>query len=100
MQKTFYVNCPHCKTFMEVDSATGKIIRSFAAQDKSENEDRLLSALNKIKESDSEREKKFEASKKEAKDKKSKLSELFDKERKRVQEEGDIKPDIRPFDLD
>jgi len=100
MNKTFYVNCPHCKTFMEVDSATGKIIKSFAANETNENEDKLLSALNKIKESDAEREKKFEASKYEAKSKKDKLSELFDKEKKRIQEEGDIKPDIRPFDLD
>ena len=102
MAKTVYVTCPHCSAFLEVNSANGKIIKSYEAdQNADKNEDKLQAALKKIKSASAAREKKFESIKKEEERKKDKLSSLFEEERKKIKEEGDIKPpEHRLFDLD
>lgn len=101
MQRTIYVTCPFCEGFLEVNPANGKVVRSFPAGENDENKDKLLSALEKMKQDDSEREQKFEDAKKQMTSNTDKLSELFEKEKKRIKEEGDTSaPDIRPFDLD
>ena len=102
MSKTVYVTCPHCDAFLEVNIANGKVVRSFEAdKDADKNEDKLQAALKKMKSQDATREERFESTKKEMNDKKDKLAQLFDEERKKIKEEGDIKPpEHRLFDLD
>ncbi len=101
MAQTIYVTCPFCEGFLEVNPVTGKVVRSFPASDKNESGDKLLSALEKMKNEDSELEQKFESSKKNMNTQKDKLDQLFEEQKKKIKEEGDISPpEIRPFDLD
>ncbi|MEW6535905.1 MAG: hypothetical protein AB1454_09820 [Candidatus Auribacterota bacterium] len=101
MTRTIYITCPHCKALIEAETDHGKVIKSFPHDGEADSDkDRFLSEMEKIKKSDQTREERFNQSKKEEEKKKDKLSELFKKETDRVKKEGDIKPELRPFDLD
>ncbi len=100
-KQTIYVNCPHCNAFMEIVSSNGKIVRSHEAKEKlPDNQDTLTAELNKIKSGQTERDESFKKSQQDTAGLHNKLDALFDEEKKRVKETGDITPEIRPFDLD
>lgn len=100
-ERTIYVNCPHCNAFMEVISSNGKVIRSREAKEElTDNQDKLTAELNKIKSGQTEREQSFKKSQKDTAGLHNKLDALFEKEKKRIKETGDITPEIKPFDLD
>lgn len=100
-KQTIYVNCPHCNAFMEIVSSNGKIVRSHEPKEEpTDNQDTLTAELNRIKSGQTEREESFKKSKEDTAGLNNKLDALFQKEKKRVKETGDITPEIRPFDLD
>lgn len=100
MGRTVYVTCPHCKALIEAEAQNGKVVRHFEPSENNETQDRLLSAMEQIKNEDETREIRFEQSKQEEAKKKDKLRDLFEQEKKRLLQQGDITPEERPFDLD
>ena len=99
-ERTIYVTCPHCNTFMEVHSGNGKVVKSHKPEDLPKDQDKLTAQLNKIKSGQENREQTFEKLHKETSELHGKLDALFEKEIKRVKKTGEITPNPKPFDLD
>ena len=97
---TYLVDCPCCKTRIEVDKKTGKVLRNWAKPVIKEGLDPMQEAFKKMKEDKSRLDSYFTNAGKSLEDKKKDLEEQFEKEKKRIKDSGDTSRPINPMDLD
>ncbi|MFH1618557.1 MAG: hypothetical protein ABIG11_01480 [bacterium] len=99
-EETFFVDCPVCKALIEVEKKTGKVVRHWEKSEKKEGADPMADALRKMKENKSRLDKYFSGARDSAEARKKELEEKFEKEKKRIRDEGDTSRPINPMDLD
>ncbi len=101
MIKSSTVTCPHCAGVLEIDLNTGKILQSWSPSDKSmTSEERMSSALKKIKDDKAKRATLFDEKKNEMDSQKKKSEDSFIKEVERLKKEGLKEKPQNPFDRD
>ena len=100
MTRSIYVECPTCKTLLEVNAENGSVIRCFKKEHAvEEGKDSLTSAVEKIKKDARQRETRFHQAKEEEKKRKEALEHLF-KQKTEEAKEDTAPPPVKPFDLD
>jgi len=97
---TFLIDCPCCKARIEVDRRTGKVLKHWEKPQVKEGGDLMQEALKKIKADKDRLDSYFSNAGKSMEDKKKELEEQFEKEKKRIEDSGDISKPINPLDLD
>ncbi|HNW43014.1 MAG TPA: hypothetical protein PKI19_00815 [Elusimicrobiales bacterium] len=97
---TFLVDCPCCKTQLEVDGKTGKVLRHWAKSQLKEGGDPMQEAFKKMKEDKSRLDSYFSNAGKTMEEKKKELENKFEQEKKRIKDSGDTSRPINPMDLD
>ena len=102
MARTIYVNCPNCKELLEVDAEDGKVIKHFKskAAEKGASGDLLKDVLDEVKGKGEKLDAQFREAKEKEKEKAKTIDDVFQKKIEKAKKEKDIKPEIRPFDLD
>lgn len=100
MQETLYVDCPICRARIEVEKRTGNVIRHWKKQEKKNGVDPIRAAMEKMQENKTRLDKYFSEAPDSIKKKKKELLEKFEKEKKRIHDEGDTSRPINPMDLD
>lgn len=102
MGRTLYVTCPNCKELLEVDAENGNVIKHFKskAAEKGATGDLLTDVLKDVKGKAEKLDAQFREAKEKEKDKSKTIDDVFKKSIERAKNEKDIKPEIRPFDLD
>jgi hypothetical protein len=99
---TIYVDCPCCKARLEVRRDDGKIIQHWdkPVPKAKPGMDLLKEATEKLKADKEKRDRFLDDAKSQLEGEKRRLQERFEREKKRVEEEGDKSPPPRPFDFD
>ncbi len=101
MARSFYVNCPCCKTLLEVDGETGDVLHKWdASQQNKPGEDKMSAALRKLEEDKKKREALLDQTKNNLEEKKKRRDDIFKKEVEKVKKEGLKEKPLTPFDLD
>ncbi|MCX5783204.1 MAG: hypothetical protein NTW04_02010 [Elusimicrobia bacterium] len=98
--ETFYIDCPHCKTRLEVEKKSGRVIKSWEHIEKKDGADPMAEALKKMKEDKSRLEKYFSGAGDEMAHRKKELQDKFEAEKKRIHDSGDTERPLNPMDLD
>ncbi|HEX2973054.1 MAG TPA: hypothetical protein VHP11_12020 [Tepidisphaeraceae bacterium] len=96
----FEITCPDCKNILIVRRRDGKVMEVRKPILEESTGDRFDDAFLKVKRSQSEIEKKFEAAREKEKNKMERLNALFKEGMERTQKEGPIKRPEREVDLD
>lgn len=97
---TYLVDCPCCKTRIEVDKKTGKVLRHWDKPVVKPGGDLIQEAFKKMKADKSRLDDYFSGAGKSLEDKKKELDEKFEKEKKRIKDSGDTSRPENPWDLD
>lgn len=100
MSETFIIDCPCCKTQIEVDKNTGKVLKHWEKKQLKPGADPMQEALKKMQEDKSRLDAYFNGAGKSMEDKKKELMDKFEKEKKKIEESGDTSRPPSPFDLD
>jgi len=102
MEKTIYVECPHCRGMLEVEVESGKVVNNWKHDEAPKSADeRLKGALHKIEEDKKKRKDLFESTRGQLNEKKKDAADAFQKEVEKMRKEGKpIEPLKRPIDLD
>lgn len=101
MKKTLRIECPFCKSTVEVDALSGAIIDKWKKHEVDPSKDQMKEALERVGREKSERAAKFQQAKNGLGRKKKMIEDAFKEKLKKVKEEGDDgKPPLRPIDLD
>ncbi|MDP8263108.1 MAG: hypothetical protein P9M13_07385 [Candidatus Ancaeobacter aquaticus] len=102
MARTLYVTCPTCKELLEVDRESGKVVKHFKSKkaEKGDSSDLLKDVLDDVKNQGSKLDAQFNDAKQKEKDKAKTFDDVFKKGIDEAKKSKDLKPDIRPFDLD
>lgn len=101
MRHTVLTECPFCKATMEIETASGKIVKKWPAQKNDvKPSERFSEALKNLEEQQKQRQNLFERSKQQLEKRKQKADETFKERLKEVKESGDSTPNPpRPIDL-
>lgn len=99
-EKTIFIDCPHCKSRLEVETKTGKITQSWKEDDLKKSKDFIKDALKKQEEEKSRLDKYFEGAGSEMQKRKKDLFKQFDKEKKRIHKQKDYSRPDNPMDWD
>ncbi len=97
---TLYVDCPCCGARIEADRESGKVLQHWAKREAAVPGDPLKAAMEKLEADKKKRENFFSNAKQALEARKREAMEKFEKERRRIAEEGDNTPPPRPFDFD
>lgn len=101
MPKSHYIECPTCRTLMEVAADSGEILnKRTASEQEKKGGDKMASAIKKLAAAKEKRKNLFSVKKEEMNDLKKKLSSDFKKELDKAKKEGPGEKPLRPFDLD
>jgi len=102
MARTLYVTCPHCKELLEVDAEDGKVLKHFKSTlaGRAGSSDVLTDIIQDVKSKGEKLDARFKDAKEKEKDKSKTLDDAFKKSIEKAKQDKDVKPDIRPFDLD
>ena len=98
--KTFIIECPCCGERLEIDRHSGKITKRWPKPEISAGEDIMQAALRKMEEEKARLDSYFASAGSNMKDREKELADLFEKEKKKIAESGDISRPENPFDLD
>jgi uncharacterized protein YecE (DUF72 family) len=98
--ETIFVDCPGCGCRMEVERATGKVIKHWAKMEKKEGVDPFAESLKKMKEEKDRLDKYFSQAPSSLQKHKQELLDQFEQEKKKVNEGGPVERPINPLDLD
>lgn len=99
-EESFFVDCPLCHARIEVEKKTGRVLRHWEKPEKKEGVDPVQDALKKIQENKDRLDQYFAGARGEMEEKKKELLDKFEKEKKRIHDEGDTSRPINPMDLD
>jgi hypothetical protein len=97
---THLVECPFCRGRLEVDAGSGKVVNKWDAKKKSASGDSMKDAFEKLKADQEKRKNFFETAKEELERRKREADEKFEREKERINREGDVSRPPNPFDLD
>jgi len=101
MAETIFVDCPHCGIKMEVEKATGKVIKTWDKVEKKAGGDPMADALKKIREDKAKLDSYFKAAPDSLKQHQKELESKFKEETDKIKKEGGkVEKPINPFDLD
>ncbi|HRZ87067.1 MAG TPA: hypothetical protein P5287_04555 [bacterium] len=102
MPRTLYVTCPCCRELLEVDSEDGKVVKHHKSvvAEKAGSADLLTDIIHDVKSKDEKLDSQFRDARERERDKSKTLDDAFKKSVEKAKQDKDIKPPVRPFDLD
>ncbi|MBP5286506.1 MAG: hypothetical protein J6Z08_01245 [Elusimicrobiales bacterium] len=99
-EETFIIECPCCGERLEIERRTGRIVKRWPKPDTAADGDIMQAALKKMEDDKARLDSYFATAGTEMETRERKLSELFEKEKKKIEESGDFSKPETPFDLD
>jgi hypothetical protein len=101
MAELLKVECPECRCTLFVERATGRVVEvRKPVSDQMKGEDRFDALFRKAKNRGDAAMQKFAEAQEREKTKLDRLNSLFEETKDRVEESGDIGPEIRDMDMD
>ncbi|MBI4064244.1 MAG: hypothetical protein HY401_08095 [Elusimicrobia bacterium] len=101
MTKSHLVHCPFCKSALEVEAATGKLLNQWEHKKSGQSTtEKFSQAMEDLKEGKKKRDEFFSSAAEKMEEKKKKTDKLFGEGLKKIKEEGLGERPPNPFDLD